>query len=521
MRAHSAETIPSLCAQREKSGCAKPLSAAVRIAIQIINKNVKYDAYGRKNRHFHSMPKLLCFCDTPQLHTGFGRVARNLISRWKNAGAFNDGIHVVGIGYQGWPTADPAVAGMTLYPAASAREPVWFNGTDNFQRFLNLAFDRQQGFTHVWMMQDPHLLGPLAEPIANVRAQRAFGPVPGMPLFTGYFPVDGPMAPETVPIFGAVDRAVCYTQYGLDQYQAAKSRISPSPSLLVSPSPSLPAILPHGVDTRRYRPLSPEARRAARARHFAGWLPPDPDPDEFLIINVNAHQRRKGLYQSLEILAHLLKMAPEVKWRMYFHCKTAFPGDGTDLFAQCARLGLTPDHVRFGDNYFADQFQPALPEEGLVEIYNSADLYLTTTHGEGWGLTVAEAMACGIPVAAPFHTGLTEMLDGTRAIELPIGANIILPGDNNTPRPVVDAESAAQILAGIVVSARAELPMLADNARAFISGPRFDWDVIACRWLDEIFQVPLPVAGSLTLAAPLFYNEEQIDNGLPHRLIGP
>ena len=42
-------------------------------------------------------------------------------------------------------------------------------------------------------------------------------------------------------------------------------------------------------------------------------------------------------------------------------------------------------------------------------MYNAADLYLTTSLGEGWGLGVTEAMACHTPVAMPRHTSLAEI----------------------------------------------------------------------------------------------------------------
>jgi glycosyltransferase involved in cell wall biosynthesis len=50
-------------------------------------------------------------------------------------------------------------------------------------------------------------------------------------------------------------------------------------------------------------------------------------------------------------------------------------------------------------------------DELLAGLYNAADLYLTTSLGEGWGLGVTEAMACHTPVAMPAHTSLLEIGD--------------------------------------------------------------------------------------------------------------
>jgi glycosyltransferase involved in cell wall biosynthesis len=50
-----------------------------------------------------------------------------------------------------------------------------------------------------------------------------------------------------------------------------------------------------------------------------------------------------------------------------------------------------------------------MPVDMLNKIYNSTDLYLTTTLGEGWGLTFSEAAACKIPIIAPYSTSFMEM----------------------------------------------------------------------------------------------------------------
>ena len=51
-------------------------------------------------------------------------------------------------------------------------------------------------------------------------------------------------------------------------------------------------------------------------------------------------------------------------------------------------FGLTNAHDTF----------TGLPVEGMVALYNAADLYVSTTGGEGFGLNLAESLACGVPV---------------------------------------------------------------------------------------------------------------------------
>ena len=44
----------------------------------------------------------------------------------------------------------------------------------------------------------------------------------------------------------------------------------------------------------------------------------------------------------------------------------------------------------------------------MVALYQSADAFVLPTHGEGWGLPITEAMACGLPVIT---TGFSAILD--------------------------------------------------------------------------------------------------------------
>jgi len=52
-----------------------------------------------------------------------------------------------------------------------------------------------------------------------------------------------------------------------------------------------------------------------------------------------------------------------------------------------------------------------VPLEELVKIYHSAHCFLFPTRGEGFGLTLAEAMRTGLPCISPLYSGVTEFFD--------------------------------------------------------------------------------------------------------------
>jgi glycosyltransferase involved in cell wall biosynthesis len=59
-----------------------------------------------------------------------------------------------------------------------------------------------------------------------------------------------------------------------------------------------------------------------------------------------------------------------------------------------------------------------LPENELTELYNSAHCFLHPTMGEGWGLTLCEAMATGCPCISTNVTGVREFFNAEVGYEI-------------------------------------------------------------------------------------------------------
>jgi len=81
-------------------------------------------------------------------------------------------------------------------------------------------------------------------------------------------------------------------------------------------------------------------------------------------------------------------------------------GDGPELpnlKKLAARLGLGG----------SAEFTGRIPVEKLVELLNRSHLFMNASPKEGWGLTVVEANACGVPVVGSNRPGLKDsILDG-------------------------------------------------------------------------------------------------------------
>lgn len=409
--------------------------------------------------------KLLAVCDSPTLTTGFAKVAKNLLSRFPLA---PEQIHVWAIGFEGigYDTVP-----WKLFPAGQP----WHDARHLSQLLQAIYAGR---YTHVWMMQDlfhlssakfPQMLGEAVQPGYTLGGER---PKTRTCL---YFPVDAPWMPaEWLEILKCVDAAVAYTEFGREAVLEAWQRLENPP-----PQPLL-RVLPHGVDTAVYHPLA-EDRAALRAKMWQVGGKPWVQPGDFVMLNVNANQRRKDVTRSLEVLAGLKERGLPAKLVMHMAEKD---DTGISLTRIGEQLGLElgEDWLHHGQFFERSACRSSMSEADLVKLYHCADLVLTTTHGEGWGLSITEALASGCPVALPMHTACAEIYTKLEDLGL-IGAALpllaadsapALPFDNGLVRPRVSLSYAVEMLADYIQRPewpRVELPAAAKDW--------LNWDRIA------------------------------------------
>jgi hypothetical protein len=67
----------------------------------------------------------------------------------------------------------------------------------------------------------------------------------------------------------------------------------------------------------------------------------------------------------------------------------------------------------------------------LGTIYRGADAFVLPTRGEGWGMPILEAMACGLPAIATPWSGPSEFLH--EGVGYPIALRGLVPADAKCP----------------------------------------------------------------------------------------
>jgi len=157
------------------------------------------------------------------------------------------------------------------------------------------------------------------------------------------------------------------------------------------------AVVPLGVDLDLYKPVDTPIAETRRMCGLPLFL-----KDAFIIGNVNRNQPRKRLDLSIQYFAEWIKSYKIDDAYLFLQvAPTNDMGyDTTQLmeyYGISNRLILVEPEVGIG-----------LPEAKLVKTYSCFDLQISTTQGEGWGLTTMEGMACGVPQIVPDWSALGE-----------------------------------------------------------------------------------------------------------------
>lgn len=157
-----------------------------------------------------------------------------------------------------------------------------------------------------------------------------------------------------------------------------------------------PLFAPHAVDVDIYKPGDPSVYRDTL---------PGVTSSTF-VIGVNAMNRdmnRKGFYEQFEAFARFHASHPD-SFLAVHSTPAAVPG--LSLEGMAARLGISTA-IGFPDSYSYDL--NLVTEEQMATWYNGLDILSFCSFGEGFGLPLIEAQACGIPVVTTDASAMSEL----------------------------------------------------------------------------------------------------------------
>lgn len=249
-----------------------------------------------------------------------------------------------------------------------------------------------------------------------------------------------------------VDQLVAYTRFGAAELI----------SVGAAPSGNV-AVIPHGVDPRRFAPLAGGfPRAAARSRLF----PDRPElRDAFVVLNANRNCPRKRLDFTLEGFARFASGKPDA-W-LYLH--TGLQDVGIDILAAAEKLGIRDRLLtQCGPE------PPSVSDEELNVVFNACEVGVNTAEGEGWGLVAFEHACTGAAQVVPDHSACAELWSA---------AGVVFPAPRPRPNapPAPDPGGLAAALDRLYVD-RSFLAERSEACSTWARSPQFDWRVIAGQW---------------------------------------
>jgi glycosyltransferase involved in cell wall biosynthesis len=192
-------------------------------------------------------------------------------------------------------------------------------------------------------------------------------------------------------------------------------------------------LVPHGVDSDAFYPVSDdtpiliEGRELTTKADCKGAL--GFDPAKFLILRVDTNTGRKDYAATIKATAPFLETHRDVA--MHLHAATHPASPGVNIPQMLNRYDLLDGQVT--TSAIADP-NIGWDERELLVLYNAADVFISTSRGEGFGLTLAESLACGVPVIASNVSAIPEtvgpggvLIESDRRITVPAGQDLCLP----------------------------------------------------------------------------------------------
>jgi glycosyltransferase involved in cell wall biosynthesis len=137
-------------------------------------------------------------------------------------------------------------------------------------------------------------------------------------------------------------------------------------------------------------------------------------PDCFLVTMVAANKSypsRKSFPAALDAFAMFQQVHEEAK--LYLHTEMVPKKEGVEIVPLIETLKI-PERALIKPDF--EGMLVGIPDEEMAKIYRASDVLLNPAMGEGFGLPIVEAQACGTPVITQNVTSMTELTFNGRLI---------------------------------------------------------------------------------------------------------
>lgn len=406
--------------------------------------------------------RILWVSNSPLQHTGYGKIHSELVPRLQKISDHD----FVSFCVSGISNSMPFnVNGIRTYGSSSLGGML---GMNDIPALINIEnIDLVHMNFDVWAV--PNAVDNLSTPIS------VYPPIDHDPLPLGW-----------QHVFNKVAKIAPYCHFG--------KRVIKEAGI---PDDKVTAPIYHGVDYNTYKPMD-----VSKEKLFGV-------PEDTFVIGMakNNQGNRWAPEVQLKAFRTFLEMddVDDSKCMMYIH--SMIQGQNSfDLQYLVTRLGLE-NHVRLVNQ---DQYRWGVGEDQMARLYSGMNLLSNCNRGEGFGLPIPEAFACGTPVLGSAFSSMPELILGKEgeinyfSIEKPV-----IDAERGLLVPTLNAEASLgkhswrrNIKSTHVALAykyayqhQEEMKKKGKSAREWVVKNKLNWDIIAYKFKhffddleDELFQ---------------------------------
>ena len=290
-----------------------------------------------------------------------------------------------------------------------------------------------------------------------------------------YPPVDhDPLPPLWVDALRNAVDIVPYCQFGARVIREGLGMTAP-----ISP------YIPHGVDTKTFKPM-----KVVKSEVFGQNTP----QDAFMIGIFKNNQGTRAKYElQFEGIHSFIDTVQDENIRVYVHAnKNGESAPDIEELIRRFNLGgkvymIAPIRYAYG-----------ISGEDLARTYNACDVVLNCVAGEGYGLPIIEAFACGVPVIGTAFSSMPELISGVegeikkeilthgecyevdRGWLVPTSGKEFTLGKRSERRVFSSDDIAAALIKAYENPER--LRKMGERAHQWVQ--QLDWDLVGDRWID-------------------------------------
>ena len=171
--------------------------------------------------------------------------------------------------------------------------------------------------------------------------------------------------------------------------------------------------VPHAIESV-FQPTKSVALTTGKqmtGREFMGW-----EEDRFVVsmvaTNKGSQPARKAWAENILAFSMFAKDKPDAVLYLYTEPDGAM--SGINLPTLLDAVGISPDRYKVVDQY---AYRHGLPQQMMAAMYTASDVLLACSMGEGFGIPVIEAQACGCRVIVSNFTAQPELVGDGWTVE--------------------------------------------------------------------------------------------------------